>query len=191
MRQRDARVGRHRDGRRDAGHHLEGNARALERQGLLAAATEHERVAALEPHDPPAASRVGHEERGDPLLRQRVAARGLAGEDAAGPGRLVEQAGVHQAVIDDDVGAPQEVEAAHRDEPGVARAGADERYRAYAHTVTPRSSSRRRLAASRPCSTMSPRTSGPSARRQAVASAARPAARSSRRASAAIWASVA
>ena len=35
----------------DAGHDLEGDAGGGERQGLLAAATEHERVAALEAHD--------------------------------------------------------------------------------------------------------------------------------------------
>ena len=50
MGHRDAGVGGHRDRGADAGHHLEGDAGLRQRQGLLAAAAEHERVAALEPH---------------------------------------------------------------------------------------------------------------------------------------------
>ena len=47
----DAGVGGHRDRRGDAGHDLERHAGREQRGGLLAAAGEHERVAALEPHD--------------------------------------------------------------------------------------------------------------------------------------------
>ena len=39
------------DGRTDAGHHLAGDALLGERDGLLAAAAEHEGVAALQAHD--------------------------------------------------------------------------------------------------------------------------------------------
>ena len=41
-----------------AGDDLDGDAGGHAGQGLLAAAAEHERVAALEPHDPPAAPRA-------------------------------------------------------------------------------------------------------------------------------------
>ena len=50
MGDRDARVGRRRDPGGHARHDLERHARRRERLGLLAAAPEHERVAALEPH---------------------------------------------------------------------------------------------------------------------------------------------
>ena len=51
VRHRDARVGRRRDRAGDAGHDLEGDARGEARLRLFAAAPEHERVAALQPHD--------------------------------------------------------------------------------------------------------------------------------------------
>ena len=114
---------------------------------------------------------------------------------------------MHEPVVDDDVSAAQQLEAAHGDEPGIARSGADQRdgpsgaarasapcRRALAlpgARLDPRSSSSRSLAASRPRSTMIRRTSGPSARRHASAVTDRPAARSSRRASAASVARVA
>ena len=70
------------DGRADAGDDLERDPGPRQRLGLLAAPAEDERIAALEPHDPPPAPRVQDQERVDLLLRQRVVARGLAGEDA-------------------------------------------------------------------------------------------------------------
>ena len=73
--------------------------------GLFAAATEDERIAALQPHDPPSAPRVQDQERVDLLLRQRVVARGLPGEDAPGARRLVEETRVHEPVVDDDLRA--------------------------------------------------------------------------------------
>ena len=47
------------------GHHLERHARGGERLGLLAAAPEHERVAALEPHDGGAGAAPLDEQRVD------------------------------------------------------------------------------------------------------------------------------
>src|SRR6185503_11232686 len=192
MRERDARVGRDGDGGADAGNHLERNARPAQRVGLFPAPSKDERIAALEPHDAAPALGVHDQERVDALLRERVVAGFLAGEDAARARRLVEEARMDEPVVDDDLSATQEREAPHRHEPGVAGPGADQRDRAYgAHASTPRSSSSRSLAVSRPRSTMSRRTSGPSARRHASAVTARPDARSSRRASAASAASVA
>src|SRR2546425_10203939 len=189
--QRDPGVRGRRDGGGHARHDLERDPRARQRLRLLAAPAEDEGVAALEPHDTPPAPRVTDEERVDARLGQRVRAARLAREDATRPRRLGEETPIHQAVVDDDVGAAQELEAAHGDQPRVAGAGTDERHRPYAHDVTPRSSRRWRLAASGPRSTMSRRTSGPSARCHVRASATRPAARIARRASAAISASVA
>ena len=102
----------------------------------------------------------------------------------------VPESRIDQAVVHDDLSPPQELEPSHRHETRIARARADERDRADSHDSAPSSSSSRCLASSRPRSTMSRRTSGPSARRQASAVTGRPAARSSRLASAAIEASV-
>ena len=62
VRQRDARVGRDRDAGRHAGHDLVADARLAERLGLLAAAAEDERIAALQPHHAPAGPRLFHQQ---------------------------------------------------------------------------------------------------------------------------------
>src|SRR5262249_26395969 len=192
MRERDARVGRDRDRRAHTGDHLERNAGPRQRLGLFSAPPEDEWVAALEAHHPTPAPGVHDQERVDALLRQRMVAGFLTGEDAARARRLVEEARMHEPVVDDDVSATQELEAPHGHEPGIPGPSADQRDRSYgAHVSASRSSSSRSLAVSRPRSTMSRRTSGPSARRQASAVTARPDARSSRRASPASAASVA
>src|SRR5439155_10497291 len=156
----------------------------------FAAATEDERIAALQPYDPTAAPRVHDQKRVDPLLRQRVVAGRLPRVDTPRARGLVEEPRIDQAVVHDDLSPPQELEPSHRHETRIARARADERDRADSHDSAPSSSSSRCLASSRPRSTMSRRTSGPSARRQASAVTGRPAARNSRLASAAIEASV-
>ena len=78
MGDRDPRVGRRGDAGRDAGDDLELDPGGGERLGLLAAAAEHERVAALEPHDAAARARALDHQRLDLLL--------LA--SALSPGRL-------------------------------------------------------------------------------------------------------
>jgi len=107
MRERDPRVGRDRDGRADAGNDLERNAGPRQRVGFFAAPSEDERIAALETHDPAPAPGVHDQERVDALLRQGVVAGGLAGEDAARARRLVEEARMHEPIVDDDVSAAQ------------------------------------------------------------------------------------
>ena len=124
-RDRDAGVGGGGDGRRDAGHDLEGHAGREQGAGLLAAAGEHERIAALEAHDllaPPAA-----------LDQQRVDLR--PGASWPGPGALptlmrsaprrrqVEQAGDREPVVDDDVGAAEHLGAPHGQQPGITGSG--------------------------------------------------------------------
>jgi hypothetical protein len=58
-----------------------------------------------------------------------VSAAHLSREDSARPWRLIEEAPIHESVVDDDVGPAQELEAADRDQPRVAGASADERDR--------------------------------------------------------------
>ena len=76
--QRHARVGTTGQRCGDAGHDLERDAVARQHFEFLAAATEHEWIAALEPHD--AAPRPGMLEHQlvDPVLGDGVGARGLA-----------------------------------------------------------------------------------------------------------------
>src|SRR5207244_3635482 len=52
-----------------AGNDLERNPRPRQGVGLFAAAPEHERIAALEPHDPPPPPRVRDQQHVDLLLR--------------------------------------------------------------------------------------------------------------------------
>ena len=68
-------AGRDRQRGRDTGHDLEGNARGLERQRLLGAAAEEQRVAALESHDAMAGSGRRHQLIADHMLA-RSAGRG-------------------------------------------------------------------------------------------------------------------
>ena len=102
---RDA--GQRRDGDRagDAGDHLDRDARGHARLELLHAAAEDERVAALEPHHPPAGQRVLDQQRVDLLLRHRPAARQLRGvDDLDVGGQRGQQRLRRQVVGDDDVG---------------------------------------------------------------------------------------
>jgi hypothetical protein len=87
-----------------------------------------------------------HEDGVDLLLGQRVIAARLARVHMPRGGRLVEQARIHEPVVDDDVGVAQEREAAHRHQAGIAGAGAHERDVARALHAAPSRSSRRRRA---------------------------------------------
>ena len=58
MRQRHARIGRARERRGDARNHFEGDAVRAQEFEFLAAASEHERIAALQAHDAPARARM-------------------------------------------------------------------------------------------------------------------------------------
>src|SRR2546430_423766 len=77
--------------RAHAGTDLERDAGAGQGFGLFAAATEDERIAALQPYDPAAAPRVHDQERVDPLLRQRVVAGRLPRVDTPRARGLVEE----------------------------------------------------------------------------------------------------
>jgi hypothetical protein len=110
----DAGVGGHRDRRRDARDHLERDARGRQGGRFLTAAGEDERIAALEAHDRGARAAPRHEQGVDVVLGEADVTRRLPHVDALGPGRRqVEQGLLRQAVVDDDVGAPQHVERPH------------------------------------------------------------------------------
>ena len=74
MRDGNSGVRRRGDARRHAGHDLERHAGRGERLRFLAAAAEHERIAALEPHDALALASELHEQRVDVVLARRLRA---------------------------------------------------------------------------------------------------------------------
>ena len=81
VRDRDARVRRRGDPGGHAGHDLELDARLAQHERLLAAAAEHQRIAALEPHHPPPGAPVLDEQPVDLLLRHLRPAALLADVD--------------------------------------------------------------------------------------------------------------
>ena len=76
VRQRDARIGRRRDGGGDAGDDDEGDAGVDERFGLFAAAAEDEGIAALQAHHDLPLPGALDEERVELLLIEPVTPRG-------------------------------------------------------------------------------------------------------------------
>src|SRR6185295_2764276 len=94
--------------------------------GLLRAAPEDIRVAALQAHDLAAGLRLAHEQLVDLRLLECVAVRPLPREDAPRVRGEVEQLRVDEVVVDDDVRLLQQEEPSMRDQVEVAGPGADE-----------------------------------------------------------------
>ena len=129
VRDGDAGIGRHRDGRRDARHDLERQAVLLEQQPLLAAAAEDKRVAALEAHDRLALFCLIDEQLVDVRLLHRVVARGLADVDELRIARRpAEDAVIREAVVDDNLGLLQAIHCLEADEAVVPRTRPDQIY---------------------------------------------------------------
>src|SRR5207248_1983544 len=122
-----ARRGAQRGG--DAGDHLEGDAGGGERLGLLAAAAEQERVAALEAHDALAAA-GGVDQRlvyGDAALG--VAWAEFSDREAFGGWRdEVEDARRDEGVVEDEIGLAQQLDGSQGQQTAVPGAGADQGY---------------------------------------------------------------
>ena len=115
------------DRRAEPRHDLERHPRRAQRERLLSAATEDERVAALQTHHRTPRPAVLDKARVDLVLRHRHALGRLAGVDQEGVGgREIEQWLTGQPVVDEHVGALDESSPAHRDQPRIARARADE-----------------------------------------------------------------
>jgi hypothetical protein len=124
VRHRDARQRGRRDRRRHAGDHLARDAGARQRQRLLAAAAEHERVAALEPHHLQPAARVLDQQAVQHLLLDRRPTGPLADVEPARARRQLPHLLRGQRVVEDEVGLGQPPRPAHREQIRVAGAGA-------------------------------------------------------------------
>ncbi len=94
---------------------------------FLAAAAEHEGIAALEPQHPLALLREFDEERADLLLRQFMIVRLLADVDAFGlPPHEAHQGFVGEPVVEHDIGLLHQAKRAESKEVGIARTRADQ-----------------------------------------------------------------
>ena len=107
-----------------------GTPAARERQRFFAAAAEHERIAALQPHDAAAAPRRANHQRVNGLLRHRVAAGALADEEPLRAARELQDAVVDERVVQHEIRRAQARDRLARQQPRIARAGADERHMA-------------------------------------------------------------
>ena len=112
---------------RDAGHHLAANACSAQRKRLLAASSEHERVAALQAHDAAASARGANHQRVDPVLRERMTSRALADEEPLRVPRVPQDPLVDERVIQDEIGRAQARDRLARQQRGIAGPRADER----------------------------------------------------------------
>ena len=109
------------------GHDLERHAGGLERERFFAAAAEHERIAALEAHDAPAAPRGADQRADDRVLPHRLGAASTADED---PLRALGQrdcGGRHQRVVEHEIGFGEPARRPARQQLGIAGTGADQR----------------------------------------------------------------
>ena len=127
MSHRDAGRGSGGDSRGHPRHHLEGDARGAQREGFLTAAAEDERIASLESHDVPARARVGEHQSLDLLLVRRLPAALLAHVAKLRVGPSAAQGFArNQPVVENDVGARNQLERARRHQSWIAGPGADE-----------------------------------------------------------------
>ena len=101
------------EGRRHAGDDLERNAGFDQRLGLFSAASEHERIAALQPHDRPAALGKRDEQGADQLLGDALT-RPLADVDELCR-RVdeVEHAVADEGVVNNHIGLGEQPSCAH------------------------------------------------------------------------------
>src|SRR5207244_13264457 len=96
---------------------------------LLRTPAHHERVPSFQAHHDTAASRCLDQQDVDLLLRQRMAfpSRPLADKDPLRPWRrLLQQIRMHQPIVYHDLGRPQSLEPAPRDQARIPRSRTDD-----------------------------------------------------------------
>ncbi len=130
MRQWDAGEGARPQCGGHARHHLVRESSPPQRLGLLAAATEQERIAALQTHH--AQTLAGAIDHYLINLRPALRMRAVQGIDANPPGRLgdmIQKADGDQSVVKDQVGPRQQFHGTHRQQAGIARSRPDQGHR--------------------------------------------------------------
>ena len=114
----------------DAGNDLARNAGRGERQRLFPAASEDERVAALETHDAMAAARLADHQPVDRILANRRTAGALADEKTPGMRRVAQRRRLDERIVEDEIRLAQPPHGLQRQQLRIAGAGADERHEA-------------------------------------------------------------
>jgi hypothetical protein len=131
MRERHVRRCRSRERSRDPGDDFERNARRCELLGLLAAASEHVRVAALQTHDALSLAGARDDERMDATFVMAKRSRATADGHELCVARCQREHGVRdELVVGDDLRRLDDAQRAQREEIGASRSGADEPHRA-------------------------------------------------------------
>ncbi len=121
MRDRNAGRAGNRCDRREPWDDLDLDPRLPQRERFLAAASEHERVAALEPHHVEPERAVADEQLVDGVLVATVAA-----DDKSLRRRLRDESFVHERVVDEDLAGANPRQCPDGHELGISRSGADE-----------------------------------------------------------------
>jgi hypothetical protein len=121
----DARRGRRREPGGHARHHAPGDAGLGQRRRFLAAAAEHEGVAALQPHHPQPGAGAGDQPNVDRGLRQRRDTFPFAYRHDLGAGPHQPQHGPpRESIVQHEVGTPQRLRGAQGEQARVAGPGA-------------------------------------------------------------------
>jgi hypothetical protein len=97
-----------------------------EDEHLFRAPAEHEGVSALQPHDTLAAPGCANHETVDGLLFDTGSTGALAHAEALGLRQAAERVGVHQGVVQHEIGLFNASKRANRPELGVARTSTDQ-----------------------------------------------------------------
>ena len=126
VRDRDPGCGRDGDGTRNTGDHADGNSGLHTGGHFLAAAAEHVRVAALEPHHVLSGQGGLDHEFLDPGLADRVVAGALTHVHQLGRAQGGQFLVRGQPVVEDDVRVPQGLDGGDRQQFGGSRAASDQ-----------------------------------------------------------------
>ncbi len=143
---RDAQRRRRGQPGRDPRDDVDGDTGGVERREFLAAAPEHERVAALEPHHAIARARFANQKLLDERLRRRATTAALAHRDEArGRTSHREDPGRNQVVMQHDVGSGEGTYRLQGEKLGITGSGADEHNTSRSACCAPHHSSRPRF----------------------------------------------
>ncbi len=137
MRDGDARELRRRDHGAHARHDVHRDAGGAQREDFLAAAPEHEGVAALEADDVLSAPRAANHQPMDRVLADGMAVVALADVEPLRATRQLDDGGRHERVVEHEIGAAQDRQRPARQQPGIARPRAHQRHAALHERTSP------------------------------------------------------
>lgn len=126
IRNRDAGITGSANGRGNPGHHFEPHALLVQKQRLLPAAVEHERVSPFQTRHDFAFARLFHQQVADGFLIEWLRRCGADVDFFGVLARVTQHARRDQVVVKHDIRAGERAQAPHRDQAGIAGAGADE-----------------------------------------------------------------